>query len=310
MTQGQPNGHLMSNPSTANSQLPKSSSVHQQPKSFGWIRATYPSAIEFTQGPPGNRGLMIVFGVIGLLTLGPFGIWSATYGESPMSWSDALFLVFPLLSFLFLIFAIRFELFRPSDEPIIFDRKNRKVHRISRDVQAGLKGLFKPWPIRFTSYDWDLIDAQHDANTVTTGSTVTRHHALVLVIKDPRDHTLCVDQFHVGNSFLMGETMVAPLWEHIRRFMEEDGPHLPPGEELADMRCPNTWWQSMKAVFPRMEGQSFVVWLKDELPLALLLLTLAPLTLPIYLIWGTGNWLSHKTALPVRWPSGIQAAMR
>lgn len=297
----------MSNPSTANSPLPKSSRAHAHPKAFGWIRATYPGAIEFTQGPPGNRGLMIVFGLIGLLTLGPFGIWSATYGDAPMTWFDALFLVFPLLALLLLIFAIRFELFRPSDEPIIFDRKNRKVHRISRDVHANLKGLFKPWPLRVATHDWDLIEAQHDASTLTTGSTVTRHHALVMVVRDPRDHALCVDQFHVGSSFLMGEAMVAPLWEHIRRFMEEDGPHLPPGEELADMQAPSSWWQSMKAVFPRSKGQSFLDWLKEELPLALLLLVLAPLTIPIYLIWGTGNWLSHQTARPVRWPSDIQA---
>lgn len=50
-------------------------------------------------------------------------------------------------------------------------------------------------------------------------------------------------------------------------------------------------------------------WLKEELPLALLLLVLAPLTIPIYLIWGTGNWLSHQTARTLQWPSNIQAAV-
>lgn len=300
----------MREPSTANSHLPKSSQVHPQPKSFGWIRATHPEAIEFTQCLPGNRGLMFVFSVIGLFTLGPFGIWAATHGDSPMSWLDALFLVFPLISLLILIFAIRFELFRPSDEPIIFDRKNRKVHRISRDVHAGLKGLFMPWPMRSASHDWDLIEAQHVVNDVMTGNTTTRFHALVMVVKDQHDPTLCVDQFHVGNSFIMGEFMVGPLWEHIRRFMEEGGPHLPRGDELANMQRPSTWWQSMKAVFPRAEGHSFFEWLKEELPFALLLLALTPLTVPIYLIWGTGNWLSHKTTVPVQWPSEIRVAVR
>ena len=25
----------------------------------------------------------------------------------------------------------------------------------------------------------------------------------------------------------------------------------------------------------------------------------------MYLIWGTGNWLSHKTAIPIKWPADV-----
>ena len=55
---------------------------------------------------------------------------------------------------LLFLLSIRLELFRPIDEPVIFDRENRKVYLIARGVASGWRGLFKPWPIR--AYEYDL----------------------------------------------------------------------------------------------------------------------------------------------------------
>ena len=255
------------------------------------------------------RGLMLFMGILGLVAMLVPGIFGVVYPDEP-DWLDYLtVLLCTLIGLGFLLFAIRFECFRPEDEPTIFDRKNRKVYLISREVHTGIKGLFKPWPLRFITYDWDLIDAQHHTETYTTGSTVSRRHALVFLVRKSATNPTYIDQFTIGSSLILGEETVAPVWEHIRRFMEENGPHLPPMDVLAEMEKPSGWWQSMKAVFPKSKDSSFWEWLKEELPFALLIVALSPLFVPMYLIWGTGNWLSHKTAIPIKWPTEVLDAI-
>ena len=293
----------------ANGDFYKSHCAHQTPRTFGWVKATYPDAIEYTKGPAGMRGLMLFMGVFGFAAMLVLGIGLFIISDEP-DWLDYVTLVMgALIGLGFLLFSIRFEFFRPEDEPTIFDRKNRKVYLISRDVHTGIKGLFKPWPLRFITYDWDLIDAQHHTETYTTGSTVSRRHALVFLVRQSPTNPTYIDQFTIGSSLILGEETVAPVWEHIRRFMEENGPHLPPMDVLAEMEKPSGWWQSMKAVFPKSEDSTFWEWLKEELPFALLIVALSPLFVPMYLIWGTGNWLSHKTAIPIKWPVEVLEAI-
>lgn len=180
-----------------------------------------------------------------------------------------------------------------------------KIYRVLREVHPGFTGLFKRWQLRYATYDWDLIDAQHEAKVITSGSTVTRYHSLVfLVRKSPSDPSY-VDYFTIGSGLVMGETNVAPVWEPIRRFMEEGGPHLPFGDVLAETERPQGLWQSMRAVFPASKDESFGHWLRQEFPFALFLLVMFPL----YLLWGVGNWLSHKTATPITWPDDVLRAV-
>lgn len=91
--------------------------------------------------------------------------------------------------------------------------------------------------------------------------------------------------------------------------MEEDGPHLPPDDVLAETARPHTFWQSLCAIFPASKGDTFWGWVKQELPFALLLLALFPLTGPMYFLWGVGNWLSNKTATPIAWPEQVLQAI-
>ncbi|GAB3541841.1 hypothetical protein GCM10027343_12910 [Noviherbaspirillum agri] len=293
----------------------KNQRAHTFAKTFGWVRSVYPNAIEYTVGPQGLRGLVLVISMIGALIAFGFGTWRMIVDVPRFSgdFLDAIMLPLPFifvgLGFYFVLKGIRLDLFRPIDEPTIFDRKNRKVYRVLRDVHPGLRGLFRRWPLRYACYDWDLIDAQHEAKVITTGSTVSRYHALVFLVRQAPNNPNYMDYFTIGNSLVLGETNVAPVWEHIRRFMEENGPHLPPGDVLADADVPHTWWQSMRAVFPASKGDTFWGWLKQELPFALLLLALFPLTVPMFILWGTGNWLSHKTATPIRWPDEVRQAV-
>ncbi len=207
----------------------------------------------------------------------------------------------------FILKAVRTEFFCLEDEPTIFDRAQRKVYRIFREVQPGFLGLFKPWPVRICAYDWDLLDCEHTATVTGTGSTVTRYHALVFIVgKSAKDPTI-IDSFNIGHSYQLGEPTVPAVWEHIRRFMEENGPTLPPGETFAPSLRPQTLLQSLSAVGPF--GSNYVLWWKDATGQMILGHLLFPVTIPFFLLWGMLNWLSYKTSIRVDWPREIREAI-
>lgn len=207
-------------------------------------------------------------------------------------------------------FAIKFtrlELFRPEDEPTLFDRKNRKVYRIYREVYAGWRGLLTPWPVKTAEYDWDLIDVQHHAAVTTTGSTVSRQHGLIFLVRKTATDPTLVDSFSIGNSIQMGEVTVPAVWEHLRRFMEEDGPHLPPGEVLRLAERPTTFWQCMASTGPY--GANFRLWWHEQTALMVLGVIFFPIVFPIMTLLGIFNWLSYKTSIPIKWSPSVQAAI-
>lgn len=289
----------------------KTESSSDTPIGMGWVKARYAEAIEYTGSPQGLRGMLLLWGGAGWV-LGGLGIWLGL-AMSKSSIESSQFLGWILVAFGFglsvrmFLSSARLELFRPEDEPTLFDRKHRKVYRVFRETQPGWRGLFKPWPLRATEYDWNLIDVEHQATLTTTGSTVTRYHALVFLVKKSAADPTIIDSFTIGNTMELGELTVPAVWEHIRRFMEEGGPHLPPGETLAPASAPQTLWESLGAVGPI--GPSYGRWWKDNAAFMILIHVLFPLTVPFFLLWGFFNWLSYKTATPIQWPQEVTVAV-
>lgn len=280
---------------------------------LNWIKRTYAEAIEYTGSPQGLRGMVMLWGLFGAGIGFGFGIWRlfVDFYSRPNNVLDVIALIFPPLLLWFGIYmllrATRLELFRPEDEPTLFDRKNRKVYRVFRETQPGIKGLFKRWPLHAAEYDWDLIDAEHQAQLVTTSSTVTRYHNLMFLVRRSAQDPTIIDSFSVGNAMMLGEANVSAVWEHIRRFMEEGGPHLPSGETLAPSKPPQTLWQSLGAVGPI--GPSYGRWWKDNTAFMILIHVLFPFFVPFFLLWGIFNWLSYRTATPIQWPDEVMQAV-
>ena len=294
----------------------KHQSTYSRPQVLGWIKAIYPGAIEYTSMTKEMRGYAFAMGVMfagvfifGAFLTGRLTIWAegATISADPFL-ASAIILEL-LIGIFFLVFFLRFDLFRPADLPIIFDRKHKKVFRILREEQPGPLGAFKPWPIDVCEYDWNLVDAEHQSTVFTTGGTMRRDHYLMFIVRKSEDDPTIIDSFQIGSSMDLDAERVDAMWEHIRRFMEEQGPHLPKGEErLADLRQPESWWQSMGAV-GLLGPNYFQHW--RELPVVTLALHLTfPATIPFLLLWGTGNWLSYKTAIPVQWPEEVVRAVQ
>jgi hypothetical protein len=293
----------------------KSESTYSRPQALGWIKSIHPAAIQYagvTKELKGYAFMMgIAFGSIffgGGLAIGfisyPGFAWDL-FGVTTLIcitglWAAAAY---------FLVFFLRHDLFRPADLPIIFDRKNRKVFRILREEQPGLRGIFKPWPIIACEYDWDLVDAEHQADVYTTGGTIHRDHYLMFIARKSEDDPTIIDSFQIGSSLILDNELVDAMWEHIRRFMEVQGPHLPTAKEpLADVQQPVSWWQSMGAV--GFLGPNYSQHWRNSPVITFALHLAFPITVPMLLLWGTGNWLSYKTAIPVQWPEEVMRAVQ
>lgn len=297
----------------------KSDRTPYRPQALGWIKAVYGDAIEYTSVTKELKGLAFFWALVYGLGIGGVGLWCGSQAIGWARWED-WYDVFSLVvgvgmitggmlfGIFFFSFFMRAELFRPADMPVIFDRKHRKVYRLFRDEQSGWRGVLKPWPLLACEYDWDLIDAEHHGDLYTTGGTISRNHFLMFLVRKAPDDPNIIDSFQIASANVLSKELTDAVWEHIRRFMEENGPHLPaPDEPLASMEAPTNWWQSLGAVGPF--GPNYFHFWRDSPGITLLHHLLFPLFGPMLFIWGTGNWLSYKTAIPVAWPQKVLAAI-
>jgi hypothetical protein len=208
-----------------------------------------------------------------------------------------------------LLFAARLELYRLSAEPIIFDRKTRSVYRLFIEQKPGFKGLFNSWPVRALQFDWDLIDIEHSASIATTGVTIRRNHALIFIVRKSLNDPTIIDSFTVGGSDAMiTDEAVNAMWEHIRRFMEENGPHLPHNEVIpVESNLEPSLLKRLYRISP-LTSFHWSLW-RDHLPMMLLFLVMLPLSLPFVLLWQIFNWLAYKTTKPAIWPREVEDAL-
>jgi hypothetical protein len=289
----------------------KSEQVSNKPMAMGWITQVYDDAIEYAaEGGARMRGVRLLWGLFG----GSGGIlFGWLYGQDYLSddWffkytAIAVAIIFPLVSFYIILTAFRGELFTLQSEPILFDRRHRKVWRIFREVQPGMAGLFKPWPVRICEYDWDLIDAEHDARIAPSGGAATRYHALFFLVRKSASDSTIIDVFAIGDRYTMVlDESVNAVWEHIRRFMQNKGQALPHGEPVTSTQVPRTLWQSLGTVGPF--GPGYLTWWRDEPAVMILFHVLSPFFVPLFLLWGLLNWLSFVTAIKVDWPEEVKA---
>jgi hypothetical protein len=280
---------------------------------FGLIRAASNNVIEYIGVTSDVRGMLLLTGVLAAGTgVGLGQMMLDTLLERPITRVFDVFLITVAIFFIGwgLYMAIkcgRLELFRPADEPVVFDRKYRRIYRIFRESQPGLRGLFRRWPMRAAEYEWELTDAEHNTNLVATGSTIMTYHTLIFIIRKSATDPTIIDSFNVGTTVQMGAQSVPAVWEHIRRFMEEDGPPLPGGETISPSDIPRTLWQSLCDIGPF--GNSYRLWWRENTGFMVLIHVCLPVFAPFFVCWAICSWLSYRTATSVRWPDGVPRAV-
>jgi hypothetical protein len=131
--------------------------------------------------------------------------------------------------------------------------------------------------------------------------------AIIFVVRESNTSPIIADRFTIGNGSIMGEVTVPAIWEHIRRFMEDNGPHLPLGEEVRHIVKPSSFWQCMAARGPY--GHNFRLWWSDHTALMIIALVLFPITFALMTLAGVFSWETHKTSLPIAWPPSVISAI-
>jgi hypothetical protein len=332
-------------------ELSKKKRASGQPGAFGQISRAHENAIFLQAMSTRFRGLISVMALMLLVGIGfapvllQFGLVLLLDSVREGHWGSA-FLCIAVEVLLGLVFvatltaairAYRIDLFGPKDIPIVFNRKTRKVYRFIQDLpvfpssnnwrefKASLPrfpgywmSVFKPWPpMLLIEYDWDCLEAEYFEQTRLVGKVVTTLHVLQLVAKESPSSEKSIGGFTLASPLLVGRTTAMDLWEHIRRFMEENGPALSPGDEpsppypttliqaaytvtpawfVAVAGCAWAWWYMAQHGWPAQIG--------GYTGLAVFAVALVCSMMTALFIF---NWLAHKFGQDVTLPPELMA---
>lgn len=276
------------------------------PASNGTILRKYPDGIELIDGSTVVDGMLSMFATVALPAV-MFLLLSVEYE----SLFDYLFIAFMLLGGVIpsvLFFRTDFVGYRY--EPILFDRATRQVH-----VFTSQKVWWKLWswgrqPFKVDSYPWDCIRGEVVKVVSASGMGTARlMYALVFNVTEEPGSDVVVARFGTGvPSVYDGGGEQVALWEHVRRFMQDNGPHLSEGDSLYqesghDLWPSLWWWQPLLGPGSR-EFWITPMWLLT-IPFGLLMMFLLPFTF----IGGVVRWLAWQCKAKPRWPARVLDAV-
>ncbi|KAB7769627.1 DUF6708 domain-containing protein [Xanthomonas maliensis] len=213
--------------------------VHEQVSSCDSLVAVYPDAISVgsvlgagaERGDVGFGGWMTLIGSGGFFWLGlsGFGIFD------PITW----FMCLPV-GFFFLIGAVhllKINYLYPKDQPVLFNRKTKQVlfsriRHVSFWKFWAMPGFLPP-----QSADWQTLQARTYKFNQLMGETMRDSYRLELWAPHPDDPKKLYARESIGYLGWYEDELLWRLYEHIRRYMEEDGPPIQPGEALRKRRA-------------------------------------------------------------------------
>lgn len=281
--------------------------ISRAPQSGGGIVRAYRDALEYADGSLALLG----FPTLGALMVSvPFwfliltGQVSSVIARPSSLFSQMLDTVMFLICVVSIVILLRMDFSGPRYSPTLYDRGSKKVH-----VYVGGSSFFGLWPsflggkARVDSYDWSCVRAEVRPFNVR-GSNYSQKLASLhcIVLAGPAD-TNVVGQFVTG--FISGRDSVQSLinrWEHIRRFMEEGGPHFTGDDK------PQTWVEHFSLGRALGEGQPFFAAEgegRSRSFWAALLLVFVPVTAS----FGLLRWIVFHMKEAPRWPKEIAAGL-
>jgi hypothetical protein len=284
---------------------PHSVPSSKSPNSGGAAIEAYPHGLAY-----GNMMTMLTgylaFGVLVLL----LPIW-LLFASSQLSEFNAASAVFDAAGLLVLLFMLRFDLTGYRYAPTLFDRKSGKVHIFKDNTR-----LFSWWPLwggggqyEILSYDWACVRAQVTRFKTFTGTVAQDNAALQMIVLAAPGDTRVVGQFGLG--LTSSAIAVQPLlntWEHIRRFMEHEGPLFVEGDG------PNAALFEMRLARCIFFGQPFIGPGSDEhrknpdLGAILWQIIAIPL-FPLTMLYGLIRWASFHIKSKPTWPPEVLASV-
>lgn len=278
----------------------------------GSIRAVYAHGIEFIDQMSTIGGMFAGFVWTFALALLWLFFWSLTYLSS-----FHFMLVMPLLMAILCLGLGRADSVGYRYEPVLFNKALQKIH-VFTDMGANWWEFWKPFggtSFRIDTFDWACARGEVAEVLVMGGVGVPRkEYALTMAITDTPGSNTVVARFGVG--FTMGydggATQIA-RWEHIRRYMRNEGPALGPGDSLYVDPSREHWVGAFTFGQPLLGPGSKIWWTGEgwhgawfiTIPVGLAFLFLLPLTMPFSLI----RWMVQKLKPVPRWPAEILASV-
>lgn len=132
------------------------------------------------------------------------------------------------------IWGIKNWLFTPTDWPIIFNRKDRTVTY----SPVARPPFWKFWSTevkqKFLTFSWDDVRVRsYKYMESNAGRSFHDSYNLVLLWGgEGGDPQALAHIAAIGYRGYFEDELMWMMWEHIRRYMEEDGPPVPHGEGL------------------------------------------------------------------------------
>lgn len=273
----------------------------------------YPSAIEVGTGRSRAKGLGVFGGVLAL----SFSLWFLYITvilvedliQRPIlgGWVVAsLFFMSTgfVISILTAIYFFRVDTLAFRDEPVLFNRATRKLHVFRH--RTKFTQPFSVWPLTVDTYDWDCAHGEIHGGVILRGGSVpsTQYSLLIAITKSPGSHEL-IDVFRIGPDST-GVDYLSPLWEHVRRYMEEGGPPLQPNDNLASLRHFSNREILVDNGLRFAKPNLFKAWSASPVPETfwnLIFLVLSPILVPNALF----AWIAHATSRDPWWPDDVLA---
>jgi hypothetical protein len=281
---------------------PNTVSVHRQPMTGGAVLKTYPNALAFVDHLSAMRGYLgvggfatLAFALLGLID----GIVEGFSG----------FVAFDVVLLLVALAFTQAEFVGFRYQPVLVNRGLGQVHVFVGQMLPWWQWFWKLWGRsgwEVQTYDWRCIRAEVIQFTIFAGQVPRRESALVFAVTDAPGSNKVIQRFGVGPTSAYGDIdSMLRRWEHIRRFMQGEGPVWVAGDvKFQDFAV--SFWDAatfLQPLFNPMfkdlrENPHHWWWIW---PLGVAALIGLPLTVPMGLV----RWLSYKLNAEPVWPKDV-----
>ncbi|MDS0795560.1 hypothetical protein NUV26_25640 [Burkholderia pseudomultivorans] len=207
--------------------------VHEMASTCDSLLSIYPNAIEVgtPMGAGGKTVYLILGTLIGLLGAGGIG-YLAVLALLEIPVFGVFVSAASVLFFLFAVFCLRAALFSPRDLPVLFNRRDRTVSFIPYVTPSFWRFWEKGGAGAVRTRKWDDVKVRSYKWTQFTGAAARESYFLSLLWGEADNPRSCAEIVNIGYTGWWEDAMLWRLYEHIRRYMEENGPPIPHGEGL------------------------------------------------------------------------------
>jgi hypothetical protein len=279
-------------------------------KADGWDEINHldDRYLEWSMASDLPRGIMLFVGMACLMPVSLIAgaVWSDfSRGTAEWRWTFVLIQLVAILALGAALFFLRLDLRLPKDRPIRFNRRQGKVYVNHYEWNHN---PFGRWGGGVKVLDWNNLQAQITYQVNASGEVITQRYAMELVTCKPgvvAGTFEAVDRFrfqHGAQTTVQYEEM----WALLRHYMKKGLEDLPPQNiRNAKPGFIDCLLFAVPWFAPTEEGRRARHRMKGFW--GTLMAVLMSLLLPMWLLFGLGNYIVNLIAPEAVWPADVDA---